>query len=188
MCKLNNSIIVLVLLNVFVIKVINSSPLSGIYDDDEYSEENFDLHYDERQKGTENLRLRIDGVVLGIPSSMGSSSDLFSSIAAEMLAMNENEDDEESNEIQADTDKWPIAFEITSETSSFKPLVEVTSEKNPEIENTSEVKPLVSEISSEKNPEISAEIPAEAAKNIQGVSKVLGTERQSHKSKKSKRK
>lgn len=192
MCKLNNSILVLILLNVFVINVINSTPLGGIFNDDEYSEEDFDLHYDERQKGTENLRLRIDGVVLGIPasgsSSMGSSTDLFSSLAAEILAMNENED-EDDNEILADTDKWPVAFEIPSETSSVKPLVDVSSEKVPLIETSSEVKPLVSE-SSEKIPELtsSSEVPAEAAKNIQGVSKVLGTERQSHKTNKSKRK
>lgn len=192
MCKLNNSILVLILLNVFVINVINSTPLGGIFNDDEYSEEDFDLHYDERQKGTENLRLRIDGVVLGIPasgsSSMGSSTDLFSSLAAEILAMNENED-EDDNEILAETDKWPVAFEIPSETSSVKPLVDVSSEKVPLIETSSEVKPLISE-SSEKIPELtsSSEVPAEAAKNIQGVSKVLGTERQSHKTKKSKRK
>lgn len=192
MCKLNNSILVLILLNVFVINVINSTPLGGIFNDDEYSDEDFDLHYDERQKGTENLRLRIDGVVLGIPasgsSSMGSSTDLFSSLAAEILAMNNENEDEDDNEIQADTDKWPIAFEIPSETSSVKPFVDVSSEKDPAIESSSEAKPLVSE-SSEKIPELtnSSEVPAEAAKNIQGVSKVLGTERQSHKSKKSKR-
>lgn len=187
MCKLNNSIIVLVSLSVFVVKVLNAAPLAGFFD--EYSDEDFDLHYDERQKGTENLRLRIDGVVLGIPSSgdMGGSSDLISSLAAEIMAMNDEEEDEDDNEIQADNDKWPISFEIPSETSSVKPLVEVSSEKSPEVESSSEAKPLISEIS-EKVPELSSEVPAEAAKEIQGVSKVLGTERQSHKTKKSKRK
>lgn len=190
MCKLNNSVVVLILLNVFVIKVINSAPLAGIFNDDEYSEEDFDLHYDERQKGTENLRLRIDGVVLGLPassSSLGGSSDVLSSLAAEILAMNNESEDDDDNEIQADSDKWPIAFEIPSETSSVKPLVEVNSEKSPVIESSSEGKPLVSE-SSEKVPELTSSSEVPAAKNIQGVSKVLGTERQSHKTKKSKRK
>lgn len=191
MCKLNNSVLVLILLNVFVIKVIDSSPLAHIFNDDEYSDEDFDLHYDERQKGTENLRLRIDGVVLGLPasSSVGGSSDLFSSLAAEILAMNNENEDDDDNEIQADTDKWPIAFEIPSEISSVKPLVEVSSEKSPPvIESSSEGKPSLVSESSDKIPELTSSSEVPAAKHIQGVSKVLGTERQSHKTKKSKRK
>lgn len=48
--------------------------LDDLIDDDGGVKDDYDLHYDQRQNGTENIRLRVDGVVIALPSSSSSQS------------------------------------------------------------------------------------------------------------------
>lgn len=58
-------------------------------DDEELSQPDYDLHYDERQNGTENYRLRINGVLIAIPSTITSNSaSSIGTIASNYLLLN----------------------------------------------------------------------------------------------------
>lgn len=84
MCKFNNNLFAIYVLAfgliITLIQSTNASPVDFLLFDD-YDEEptgpaqDYDLHYDQRQNGTGNFRLHIDGVVIGVPSS-GSASDM----------------------------------------------------------------------------------------------------------------
>lgn len=67
-----------------------------------YPIDDFDMRFDQRQNGTENIRLRIDGVLIGLPSSFSSSAgSVASNVAAnyllELAAAAEDDDNDTDN-------------------------------------------------------------------------------------------
>lgn len=121
MCKFNQLLPLLVCC-AQLIQISVTSPLGTLlFDDyiDEQTDGDYDLHYDERQNGTENYRLNINGVVIAVP---GASSNAMSSIGllasnyllelAEAAAANdESNGDQGVDEIENDDDH-PYDFEI----------------------------------------------------------------------------
>lgn len=122
MCKFNQFLALFVCC-AQLIQIGVTSPLS-IFDDyvDEQADSDYDLHYDERQNGTENYRLNINGVVIAVP---GASSNAMSSIGllasnyllelAEAAANNEESNDQgvddDDDDVESDDDH-PYDFEI----------------------------------------------------------------------------
>lgn len=95
--------------------------------------QDFDLHYDQRQNGTGNFRLQIDGVVIAAPSSAGAGQmvgSLASNYLLDMVAqaqkedeadndnVNDDDDDDDDDKYDVDDDKPPYEFEWTDTTST----------------------------------------------------------------------
>lgn len=84
---------------------LNAAPidyalLEDLVNNDE-STNDFDVAYDQRQNGTENLRLRIDGLILAFPSAASSqASSMAANLAANyLLQLATAEDDDNEDEI-----------------------------------------------------------------------------------------
>lgn len=87
---------------------LNAAPIDYLLLDDlpedepNNNEGDYDMTYDQRQNGTENIRLRIDGVLIAFPSSVSSSAGSMASNAAAnyllQLAAAAEDDDSGSNE------------------------------------------------------------------------------------------
>lgn len=117
MCKFNQFLVLFVCC-AQLIQIGVASPLS-LFDDyaDEQTDDDYDLHYDERQNGTENYRLNINGVVIALP---GASSNQMSSIGllasnyllelAEAAAANEHPNDTGVDDVE--NDEHPYDFEV----------------------------------------------------------------------------
>lgn len=117
MCKFNQFLVLFVCCTQ-LIQFGVASPLS-LFDDyaDEQTDDDYDLHYDERQNGTENYRLNINGVVIAVP---GASSNAMSSIGllasnyllelAEAAAANEQPNDTGVDDVE--NDEHPYDFEV----------------------------------------------------------------------------
>lgn len=125
MCKFNQFFALFICCTqLFQISV--TSPLGTLLFDDYVDEPvgDYDLHYDERQNGTENYRLNIKGVVIAVP---GASSNAMNSVGllasnyllelAEAAAANEGSTNDDSSD-DAATDDHPYDFEIPSQDSS----------------------------------------------------------------------
>lgn len=68
-------------------------------DDQSNSRNDFDMRFDQRQNGTENIRLRVDGVLIAFPSAVSSSAGSIASSAAanyllELAAAAEDDDND----------------------------------------------------------------------------------------------
>lgn len=68
---------------IFVVAVagIEGSPvrfLSGGFDQDDFMYEDYDLYYDQKQNGTSNVRLNVDGVALLVPVSKAQGAQALS--------------------------------------------------------------------------------------------------------------
>lgn len=81
MCKFNQNLFITIFF-LALFKTLNAYPVDySLLDDlidDPLNDSDRDLTYDQRQNGTENFRLRVDGVVVAVPQS--SSSQASSSI------------------------------------------------------------------------------------------------------------
>lgn len=105
MCKFNQNLFLITIFGVALIKTFNASPVDfALLDEliDEPSNEgnlNRDLTYDQRQNGTENLRLNVDGVIIAIPSSSSNqASSAVGNLAANyllQLAASSDDDDDD---------------------------------------------------------------------------------------------
>lgn len=86
-------------------KSLNAAPIDYALLDDlisnDESTNDFDVAYDQRQNGTENLRLRIDGLILAFPSAASSqASSMAASLATNyLLQLATAEDDDNEDEI-----------------------------------------------------------------------------------------
>lgn len=119
--------------------------------DDEYDYMDYDLSYDQRQNGTENYRLNIDGVVVALPGGLGSgggpSSDTVLSaldlLAGELLSSeydhSESEEDyDEFHEInQSSTTSATVSFTLNSTASSSSSSL--NSENSDELQDTEKI-------------------------------------------------
>lgn len=120
MCKFNQFLALFVCCaQLFPISV--TSPLGTLlFDDyaDEQTDGDYDLHYDERQNGTENYRLNINGVVIAIPGASSSAMSTIGSLASNYLlelaeaaaAANDGSNDEGVDDVEGDD--HPYDFEI----------------------------------------------------------------------------
>lgn len=90
------------------IVMIGAHPLDALLGEDYSDNESadYDLYYDQRQNGTENFRVRIDGVVIALPSSVSSqaasvagsvSTDYLLSLASQGVDDDHKEDEKEDN-------------------------------------------------------------------------------------------
>ncbi len=87
MCKFNQFFVLFVCC-VQLIQITVTSPLGTLlFDDyvDEEAEELTDYHYDERQNGTENYRLNINGVVIAVPAASSSAMSSIGLLASNYL-------------------------------------------------------------------------------------------------------
>lgn len=80
------------------------------------ADDDYDLHYDQRQNGTENYRLNVDGVIVAVPAasenSIGSIGMLATNYLMDFAAGTTDEDDEvEEDNAGGDADK-PYQFEV----------------------------------------------------------------------------
>lgn len=108
MCKFNNNLFIISVLWYSVwlfltkITISNGHPLDALLADDYIDEDSvdYDLFYDQRQNGTENFRVRIDGVMIALPSSMGGqAANLASSVSTDyLLALASSKDSDEDKE------------------------------------------------------------------------------------------
>ncbi|XP_055296397.1 uncharacterized protein LOC129565473 [Sitodiplosis mosellana] len=107
MCKFNQNLFIVwcSLWLVLLFKTYNASPLDFMLLDDLIdepgNEPDHDLTYDQRQNGTENIRLNIDGVIIAFPSSSSSqASNAAGSLATNyllQLAAGAADDDDDSD-------------------------------------------------------------------------------------------
>lgn len=120
MCKFNQFVALFVCC-AQLIPISVTSPLGTLlFDDyaDEQTDSDYDLHYDERQNGTENYRLNINGVVIALPGASSSAVSTIGSLASNYLlelaeaaaAANEESNDEGVDEVEGDD--HPYDFEI----------------------------------------------------------------------------
>lgn len=112
---------VVVLMSVIVFgaphpKTTNNKQTSLFGDDDFDSD--FDLHYDQRQNGTHNYHISIDGVVIALPSSIGGSdSGIKDPISDEELAtllglsLNKNRDQNSGSDESNNNNNGPVIKE-----------------------------------------------------------------------------
>lgn len=123
MCKFNQFLVLFVCCAQFI-QISVTSPLGTLlFDDylDEQADDDYDLHYDERQNGTENYRLNINGVVIAVP---GASSNAMSSVGllasnyllelAEAAAAANEESNSDHGADDVSTDDHPYDFEVPS--------------------------------------------------------------------------
>lgn len=88
-----------------LMKTYNTSPLDFMLLDELIDEQanvpDHDLSYDQRQNGTENIRLRIDGVIIALPSSSsGQTGSAAGNLAANyllQLAAGAEDDDDDGD-------------------------------------------------------------------------------------------
>ncbi|KAH8274073.1 hypothetical protein KR044_009873 [Drosophila immigrans] len=82
MCKFTNRLFVLLLLQFIGLAMAKPSKMRSsasdllelLYNDyGDYGYQQEEIHYDQRQKGEENLKLHLDGFVIGMPSQDDSS-------------------------------------------------------------------------------------------------------------------
>lgn len=129
MCKFNNRLFTIhvIWLNLIILFTAscNCGPIDFLLFDD-YDEEgssaaagqDYDLSYDQRQNGTGNFRLNIDGVVIGVPSA-GMASEMVGTLAQNyilgLVKANEASEDDDSNDVadEGGNDR-PYEFETTS--------------------------------------------------------------------------
>lgn len=152
MCKFTNKLFAISVLLLISAHSSCGTPLKFLFDYiddgsgyDDVSRGDYDLRYDQRQNGTENVRLNIDGVVIAVPapsSSSSSSSSSFSNVATNYLLQtllgsdyDEKNADISAEESSSDTkQKEPIqAEEGPSDTKQNEPIqAEKDNEKKPE--------------------------------------------------------
>lgn len=117
MCNYNNYIfVIIVIFGIISTEIVSAGRIyknvkkNRDYDDDYYDYLDYDLSYDQRQNGTENYRLHIDGVVVALPahgSGAGPSSDTVLSaldlLAGELLSSGYENDSEEDYDVSNDS-------------------------------------------------------------------------------------
>lgn len=165
MCKFNQFLVLFVCC-AQLIQIGVTSPLGTLLFDDYVDEEtggDYDLHYDQRQNGTENYRLNIDGVVIAVP---GASSNAMNSIGllasnyllelAEAAAANEESNGDGVDEVESDDP--PYDFEIPSgsqenddKNETAHPVVVISADSIIKPSKPDETEPVAQDLKPENN-------------------------------------
>lgn len=124
MWKLSNQLLLVSL--VFFISIA-ASPIDFLFSDSEDNSRSelraSDLRYDQRQNGTENIRLRVDGVLIALPSSVAQSGAISGGTAAlaseYLLQLAGATIDDDSND-HDDDDENDVADNIAEEKNAQK--------------------------------------------------------------------
>lgn len=109
MCKFNQNLFTVFLLWspiwLAIFQAIDTAPLDYLLlddfsDDDPINGGDYDMTFDQRQNGTENLRVRVNGVLIAFPKSVSSSAgSVASSVAANyLLQLAETAEDDDNND------------------------------------------------------------------------------------------
>lgn len=139
MCKFTNKLFAISVLLLVATRSSQASPLSFLFDylDDSSrsgDDGNYDLTYDQRQNGTENVRLNLDGVLIAVPSSGGSSSsssNSFTDIASNLLLTTLLGGDYDDKSADITAEEGPIGSE--ADTKQKEPIqAEKDDEKKPQ--------------------------------------------------------
>lgn len=124
MCKFNaNLFIITVWCSVWIMLIgtNRASPIDFMLLDefiDEPAASDHDLTYDQRQNGTENIRLNIDGVIIAVPSSSSSqASSAIGNVAANYLLQLAAGADDDSD----DGDYFPFVKNANNENGVTAP-------------------------------------------------------------------
>lgn len=107
MCKFNQNLFLVTICGFALIELLTASPVDLSFLDDimdgssSYDiNPNHDLKYDQRQNGTENLRLNLDGVIIAFPASTSNqATNAAANVAANYLLQlaATSEEDEDSD-------------------------------------------------------------------------------------------
>lgn len=145
MCKFHNKLFMFVLLTIGLALLIspaavNCTPIETLLEEyldaaaaqAQQADNDYDIQYDERQNGTENYRLKIDGVVIGIPgassNSIGSLGLLATNYLAQLATAASYEDEDNDNENDGfNSDNKPYEYENPHEknnSSDAKPITD----------------------------------------------------------------
>lgn len=138
MCKFTNKLFAISVLLLISARFSYGNPLGLLFDYiddssgyDDVNKSDYDLRYDQRQNGTENVRLNVDGVIIAMPgpssSSSSSSSNSFSNVATNFLLQTllGSDYDDKSSDLSAE--ESPIVAE-----SDAKEKEPIQAEKNDE--------------------------------------------------------
>lgn len=140
MCKFNQNLFLVTICGFALIELLTASPVDLSFLDDimdgssSYDvNPNHDIKYDQRQNGTENLRLNLDGVIIAFPASTSNqATNAAANVAANyLLQLAAAEDDEDSdyfpflknsnqNGIAASNDKETAAQVLKDDKNSKK--------------------------------------------------------------------
>lgn len=108
-----------------------ASPIDFMFLDDlidEPAASDHDLTYDQRQNGTENIRLNVDGVIIAVPSSSSSqASSAIGNIAANYLLQLAAGTDDDSD----DNDYFPFVKNANNENGVTAPSSSSVNDKEP---------------------------------------------------------
>lgn len=104
MCKFNQNLFLISICGFAVIEMFAAAPVDFAFLDDlmdgpSYElDRNHDLKYDQRQNGTENLRLNVDGVIIAFPASTSNqatsaATNLAANYLLQLAAASDEDDD-----------------------------------------------------------------------------------------------
>lgn len=123
MCKFNQNLFIVTIFWFMLIETYRASPVDFMFLDDLIDDPapiEHDLTYDQRQNGTENIRLNIDGVVIAFPSASSSqASNAIGSVAANYLLQLAAGGDDDSD----DADYFPFVKNANNENAVTAPSV-----------------------------------------------------------------
>lgn len=170
MCKFNQNLFITIFC-LALIKTFNAYPIDySVLDeliDEPSTGDNFDLTYDQRQNGTENIRLRVDGVVVALPSSSSNqASNSFGNLAANYLLQlaAQTDDDDDGDYLpflkNSNTENGVTAPSTTGDKddkNNIKKKSSPGSPKDPIKENNLKRVVLVKEVVKTDQPELNAE-------------------------------
>lgn len=140
MCKFNQNLFLMTICGFALIAMLTASPVDLSFLDDLMDGPSYDINpshdmkFDQRQNGTENLRLNVDGVIIAFPSSTGNqATNAAANLAANYLLQlaSASEEDEDSdyfpflknsnpNGIAASNDKEPVGAQALKDDKNSK--------------------------------------------------------------------
>lgn len=145
MCKFHNNLFLVSIVWCVLVIVINASPidflLDEIYEERDSNLQDSELRYDQRQNGTENIRLNVDGVVIaylmGDSSAASNAGSLASDYLLQFADSLDSQQDDDSPDLSFLTlgrapDETKIDDKKPSEVNSQKKVEEIV---NSELKN-----------------------------------------------------
>lgn len=141
MCKFNQNLFLITICGFASVKMITASPvdfsfLDDLMDGPSYEvDHDHDLKYDQRQNGTENLRLNVDGVIIAFPASTSNqatsaASNLAANYLLQLAAASEEDEDGDyfpflknsnnENGITASNNKETVAIQAMKDDKNSK--------------------------------------------------------------------